>query len=210
MKQARFASEFAMTAGGRGGRAARPRARSGTAFGGCWSAKPAQFAGFAIVRCNPRFRLRSLRCLVALAAVVPAVARGQASRSLSSPCACRRSTRLFQYGGPRPGERLGIPQGEASRPRSARPPKPGSGRYPRGSSPRRGASSAPGRRGKRGARSLPSGHVSNGARSGGPRLVSRPGPFLLRNSHPTSMFATGKNHQVSGQHDRHAVPWTTR
>ena len=80
-----------------------------------------QFAGFAIVRCNPRFRLRCY------------AASWPKARLRARPC-CR---------GPRTGSRHRAPvfgeRGSSSRadrdqvsgsaPRSARPPQPGSGRY---------------------------------------------------------------------------------
>ena len=132
-------------------------------MGGLLERETQQFAGFAIVRCNPRFRLRCY------------AASWPKARLRARPC-CR---------GPRTGSRHRAPvfgeRGSSSRadrdqvsgsaPRSARPPQPGSGRYSPGSSQRRAASSSPGNGGRREARSLPSGHVHGK----GPLQEFRPG-----------------------------------
>jgi len=162
VKQARFANQSArprrVLARDRLAPAARRRVRARPPRG-VQRAKPWRRASSAAPRCNPRFCFRSLRCLVA---------QGQAARSpllaWSLPWPEARLRARSRHPAPEDGargssSRAGRGQASGQVPRSARPQQSGSGQYLPGSSPRQGASSAPGNWGKLGARSLPSGHV---------------------------------------------------
>ena len=101
-----------------------------------WQARPSRF-GEGFVTSNPpsaqaapprglprAVPVQGLRCFVSPVALAPWAL-------LLVPNA-RRSTWLFQCGGPRLGERRGVAPGQASRPRSSRPPQRDSGRSPKG------------------------------------------------------------------------------